>query len=127
MCLNFLKEQGEDSVLITDEEQRRLAEETIAETGILMNAKEFLEAVSRCKSGLAAVREEETVQKEPWQQAFRIYEEKKALRKLWDFDDLLMRTAERTESGSLTKGWERRFRYLLVDEFQDTIRRSSGS
>ena len=119
VCLNFLKAQGEDSVLITDEEQRRLAEETIAETGILMNAKEFLEAVSRCKSGLAAVREEETVQKEPWQQAFRIYEEKKALRKLWDFDDLLLRTAERIESGSLTKGWERQFRYLLVDEFQD--------
>ena len=119
VCLNFLKEQGEDSVLITDEEQRRLAEETIAETGILMNAKEFLEAVSRCKSGLAAVREEETVQEEPWQQAFRIYEEKKALRKLWDFDDLLLRTAERIESGSLTKGWERQFRYLLVDEFQD--------
>ena len=118
VCLNFLKAQGEDSVLITDEEQRRMAEETIAETGIPMNTKEFLEAASRYKSGLSMSQEGENI-RELRQQAFRSYEEKKALRKLWDFDELLLRTAERIEDGSLSEGWERQFRYLLVDEFQD--------
>ena len=119
VCMNFLKSQGEDSVLITEEEQRRLAAETIDETGIPMDVKGFLEAVSRYKSGLTEVQEEDKIQEGLLRQAFRIYEEKKDLRKLWDFDDLLLRTAERIEDGSLSEGWERQFRYLLVDEFQD--------
>ena len=36
-----------------------------------------------------------------------------------DFDDLLLRTAERIENGQVQEGWEKPFRYLLVDEFQD--------
>ena len=58
ICLNFLKEQGEASVLITDEEQRRLAEDAVAESGIPLSVKRFLEAVSRCKSGMTAGVEE---------------------------------------------------------------------
>ena len=119
VCMNFLKSHGEDSVLITEEEQRRLAAETIDETGIPMDVKGFLEAVSRYKSGLTEVQEEDKSLEGLLRQAFRIYEEKKDLRKLWDFDDLLLRTAERIEDGSLSEGWERQFRYLLVDEFQD--------
>ena len=119
ICLNFLKEQGEASVLITDEEQRRLAEEAVAESGIPLSAKRFLEAVSRCKSGMTAGLEEEKISEALWQQAFRLYEEKKKARGLWDFDDLLVRTAEQIESGEVSGGWERQFRYLLVDEFQD--------
>ena len=115
--MNFLKSHGEDSVLITEEEQRRLAAETIDETGIPMDVKGFLEAVSRYKSGLTEVQEEDKSQEGLLRQAFRIYEEKKDLRKLWDFDDLLLRTAERIED--VSEGWERQFRYLLVDEFQD--------
>ena len=119
ICLNFLREQGEQPILMTDEEQRRLAEETIVESGISISAKKFLEAVSRSKSGLSAGLGEEKIPDALWQQAYGIYEEKKQYGNLWDFDDLLLRTADRIESGNVSDGWEKRFRYLLVDEFQD--------
>ncbi len=119
ICLDFLKGQGEDSSLMTEEEQRRLAEETIAESGISLNARRFLEAVSRCKSGMKADLSEEQIPEAAWQQAQKLYESKKDAWKLWDFDDLLLRTAQRIESGEVSDGWEKKFRYLLVDEFQD--------
>lgn len=119
ICLDFLKAQGEAPVLITDDEQRRLAEETIVESGISMSAGRFLEAVSRSKSGMDVQPEEEKVPEPLWQQACELYEEKKNARKLWDFDDLLLRTARRIKNGEAAAGWEKQFRYLLVDEFQD--------
>ena len=45
--------------------------------------------------------------------------ERKKERHLLDFDDLLLRTAERIENGRVNDGWEKKFRYLMVDEFQD--------
>lgn len=119
ICLDFLKGQGENSSLMTGEEQRRLAEETIVESGISLNARRFLEAVSRYKSGMKADLSEEQIPEAAWQKALTLYESKKAARKLWDFDDLLLRTAQRIESGEASDGWEKKFRYLLVDEFQD--------
>lgn len=43
----------------------------------------------------------------------------KTERGLLDFDDLLLCTAEKIRNGDVKEGWEKRFRYLLVDEFQD--------
>ncbi|HJD47225.1 MAG TPA: UvrD-helicase domain-containing protein, partial [Candidatus Mediterraneibacter norfolkensis] len=126
ICLDFLKEQGENPVLMTNEEQRRLAEETVVESGIPINAKRFLEMVSRCKSKTEAERSEidemlseEQIPEKEWQTAWDLYEKKKEEKNLWDFDDLLLRTVRRIENGETASGWEKRFRYLLVDEFQD--------
>ncbi len=126
ICLDFLREQGEDPLLMTDEEQSRLAEETIVESGISINAKRFLEIVSRCKSKTEAERSEidemlseEQIPEKEWQTAWDLYEKKKEEKNLWDFDDLLLRTVRRIENGETASGWEKRFRYLLVDEFQD--------
>ena len=122
ICLEFLKAQGEAPVLMTEEEQRRLSEETIVESGISISAKRFLEAVSRCKSGTAAeeaMPAEEKISEEEWKKAWNLYEKKKEERNLWDFDDLLLRTIQRIENGRTAEGWEKKFRYLLVDEFQD--------
>lgn len=118
VCLNFLRAQGEDAELITEEEQLRLAEEAASETGFLTGTKKLLELISRHKSGLAPL-EEDPAEEEAFRQAFFLYEEKKAERNLRDFDDLLLCTAEKIEKGNLTEGWDRQFRYLLVDEFQD--------
>ena len=72
----------------------------------------------RC--GYADKEESEAVKKaEKFKTAFLLYEEKKQELRALDFDDLMLRTAERIENGQVQEGWEKAFRYLLVDEFQD--------
>ena len=77
--------------------------------------------MSRQKSGIADREMKDTgeAEKAVWQQACERYEQLKAEKKLYDFDDLLLCTAELIEGGNVQSGWEKRFRYLLVDEFQD--------
>ena len=110
VCLDFLKAQGREFFLAGEAELRELAERALDECGQTMSAKEFLEQVSRKKSGIA------DMQTGP---AYDRYEQLKAEKKLYDFDDLLLCTAELIESGNVQPGWEKSFRYLLVDEFQD--------
>ena len=117
ICLDFLKKQGIEFALAGDAELRSLAEEIQFE-----NAKEFLERVSRYKSGIMIGEDAgiyEANEPKDWQEAYQLYEQKKDERKLFDFDDLLLKTAELIGSGQAYAGWEKRFRYLLVDEFQD--------
>ncbi len=116
ICLNFLKEQGENPTLMTEREQRSLAGEAAEETGLCVQQMKFLESVSRYKSATPDVYGEDAL---VWKEAYERYEEKKKERGLFDFDDLLLRTAEMIEAGAAGAGWEKRFRYLLVDEFQD--------
>lgn len=134
VCMNFLKELGEEFSLIDSGEQKAFAEEALEETGLSMKTGEFLESVSRRKSGMTktGMKSEMTESgikagiTEPgggddilWQQTVDRYEEKKRKAGLLDFDDLLLRTAERIRTGQVPDGWEKRFRYLLTDEFQD--------
>ncbi len=124
VCLDFLKEQGEEFALMGEAQQRLMAEEVVSQTGVNAKPGRFLEQISRRKSGmdmaLTGDLPIDDISDDPaWQQAFQIYEEKKKELHLFDFDDLLLRTAERIENGLVHDGWEKRFRYLLVDEFQD--------
>ena len=124
ICLNFLKEQGEEFTLMGEAQQRLLAEAVIAHTGINAKAGKFLEQVSRRKSGVkdaltGELSGDSVIDDPAWQQAFQTYEERKEELHLLDFDDLLLRTAQRIEDGQVHDGWEKKFRYLLVDEFQD--------
>ncbi|MBQ6442757.1 MAG: ATP-dependent helicase [Lachnospiraceae bacterium] len=51
---------------------------------------------------------------------FAEYEEEKQKRRLFDLDDLLTKTFRLlSEKEELRRGWQERFQYLLVDEFQD--------
>ncbi len=52
---------------------------------------------------------------------FNDYQKKLLLNNLLDFNDLLILTKKLLESNSMLKTkWQKRFRYILVDEFQDT-------
>ena len=52
---------------------------------------------------------------------YRYYEEALARQNALDFDDLLMRTAHLLENvGEVQEQYHARYRYLLIDEFQDT-------
>lgn len=121
ICLDFLKDQGLEVILAGESELRGIAEKVLSESPVgetpkfNMNEKEFMESVSRHKAGILSAETQEG----SWQQAYMKYEEEKAQRKLYDFDDLLLRAARLIESGEASPGWEKRFHYLLVDEFQD--------
>lgn len=121
VCLEFLKDQGEEVSLISASQAQRLAREVTAEAGLSMTEKRFLEAVSRRKSGVEtdAGYDRDSDCGQLLEQALQKYEERKQSAGLWDFDDLLLGTAERIREGHVREGWEKRFRYLLVDEFQD--------
>ena len=125
VCLDFLKAQGKKFCLAGEAELKDLAEQALEETGADVSEKEFLERVSQHKAGISAGGTETAPEKilpaeeGGWQQAYERYEQLKAEKSLYDFDDLLLCTAELIESGDARPGWEKRFRYLLVDEFQD--------
>ena len=125
VCLDFLKAQGKKFCLAGEAELKDLAGQALEETGADVSEKEFLERVSRHKAGIPAGGTETAPEKiSPaeegiWQQAYERYEHLKAEKNLYDFDDLLLCTAELIESGDARPGWEKSFRYLLVDEFQD--------
>lgn len=52
---------------------------------------------------------------------YRLYEERKAKMFVLDFDDLLLKTNYILETFPLVKErWKNRFRFILIDEFQDT-------
>ena len=113
VCLEFLKEQGDGFCLAGEGEQKRLAGLAIEETGLSSGIREFLDKISLRKSGGSE-------NADPlWEQAYRNYESRKREEKLYDFDDLLLRTAELFEKGTVSDKWKKRFRYLLVDEYQD--------
>lgn len=128
ICLEFLQSLEDGYCLAGEGELQRLAGMALEETGLDVNVKEFLERISYVKSA------QESAEMQPdwsaclpdsestvslWEQAFDNYEQKKREEKLYDFDDLLLRTAQLFERGEVSDKWKKRFRYLLVDEFQD--------
>ena len=52
ICLGFLQSQGEEFTLIGAAQQQKLAEEAVSESGGDMKAGEFLQWISRRKSGV---------------------------------------------------------------------------
>lgn len=57
---------------------------------------------------------------EVFRQIFKSYEQKHQQLGLLDFDDMLVYTWELLRArADICAGWQRRFRYILVDEFQD--------
>lgn len=115
ICLSFLKEQGEEFTLIDKKEAREIAREVLAEGNLNMKAGEFLETVSRRKSGIA----QDIAEKVKWMEMYEAYQAALTERHLLDFDDLLVKTVQIIREGKALPGWEKRFSYLLIDEFQD--------
>ena len=87
--------------------------------------RELAEEIGRVKNGLIPIGEYEPDRCAPerFREIYRAYEEKrKELRKL-DFDDMLTTCHELFISRpDVLRRWQQRFRYILVDEFQDINR-----
>ncbi|MFR9146296.1 MAG: ATP-dependent helicase [Mediterraneibacter sp.] len=60
---------------------------------------------------------------ETFREIYRQYEEERKKRRKIDFDDMLVLCCELLSSRSeVLAGWQRKFRYILIDEFQDINR-----
>ena len=96
--------------LLSREESLALAEAVLRDGGQDMAPGEFLRQVSQVKNSAAP-------QASPLPpELYQAYQAALARRGAMDFDDLLLRAAER----DLTPTQRRRFTHLLIDEFQDS-------
>ncbi len=58
-----------------------------------------------------------------FQRLYQMYERERKKRRKIDFDDMLVLTYELfKERTDILKGWQRKYRYILIDEFQDINR-----
>jgi len=112
-----------------DDDQRALVKRLFAEMGIAddgrLGPREVLSRIDRWKNlGLAPpdVRLDDfDAEGEQSLEVWRRYERALARAGAVDFGDLLLRPAQLLEADErLRDRWQRRFRHLLVDEFQDT-------
>ncbi|WP_168188792.1 ATP-dependent helicase [Thermoflavimicrobium daqui] len=53
---------------------------------------------------------------------YQAYEEKKKQFHYWDYDDILVATYRQLQNPHILAKWQERFKYILVDEFQDINR-----
>ena len=120
ICLKFLRQQNETFLLAGEAKQQKIAQEAVWDTGADISVGELRQWISYQKSGMdiSAV-QMDAAKMEICRQVFSVYEKKKRELRMLDFDDLLLRTVERIKEGQVQEGWEKPFRYLLVDEFQD--------
>jgi DNA helicase-2/ATP-dependent DNA helicase PcrA len=68
-----------------------------------------------------AAKDARNVQEETYAAAYRVYQERLRQANALDFDDLLMMTVHLFRAfPEVRENWRRRFRHVLVDEYQDT-------
>ncbi len=115
-----------------EDDQLALIKEAMKEKGYgvrLVSPKAVLSAVSRAKSELIGPEgypewvQDETPFTRLVAELYPRYQDFLARDKAFDFDDLLMRMVELWQKDAeLLKQYQQRFRYLLVDEYQDVNR-----
>jgi uncharacterized protein (TIGR00375 family) len=111
ICLKLLTECGLEKPLVGENEAQALAEEVIRETGFQMKPASLLRAVSDRKNEIGESGLPEEV--------YQVYQKKLDEAGVMDLDDLLLHTLQLWSNGKQTAKQAQRFRYLLVDEFQD--------
>ncbi len=112
ICLELLQELGEVRTLIGGEEAAELAEQVIQTYEMKMKPKRFLQEISNWKNGLE-------VSEAMTEKGCATYQNLLREMSVMDLDDVLLDTIALWEQQSISKKQEKRFQYLLVDEFQD--------
>lgn len=127
ICYELLKEAGEEFLLADQGTALEMAAEVAEELGIKGKPSRLLRQISEQRTGAAgqrAVRAQDAEAACPencLDQAVALYEEKLAGLGALDFDDLMLRTLQlwKDKQPEHMEQMEKRFAYLLVDEFQD--------
>ena len=133
VCARLLRHYANEAGLARDfsifdeAEQTTLIKECIKELGIspeVLQPPRALDTISRAKNELIDPRRFEQTAKNYYEQqvaqVYYLYQRKLAQNQALDFDDLIMRTVQLLEERpQLLDDLQERFRYLLVDEYQD--------
>ena len=118
---NNLMSEKESSVLLQEVLDQTNIESTPEVEDEEELVRELLREVGMVKNGLCHLKDFLT--QDEFAEVFRSYEHQKKELKKFDFDDMLVQCyALFRKKPEILQGWQKRFQYILIDEFQDINR-----
>ena len=134
-CTRILRREGDrtpvgrDFVIFDPSDQKSLVRQVLAELKLpekQFHPKKVLEMISDFKNRCLLPEEARVEAMDPWTRkfmdAYELYQKGLRNSRACDFDDLLLHAERLFRDGALQEVYSQRFRYLLVDEYQDTNR-----
>lgn len=122
---NNLMSEKESSVLLQEVLDQTDIESTPEVEDEEELVRELLREVSMVKNGLCHLKDfhSKYLTQDEFAEVFRSYEHQKKELKKFDFDDMLVQCyALFRKKPEILQGWQKRFQYILIDEFQDINR-----
>ena len=122
---NNLMSEKESSVLLQEVLDQTNIESTPEVEDEEELVRELLREVGMVKNGLCHLKDfhSKYLTQDEFAEVFRRYEHQKKELKKFDFDDMLVQCyALFRKKPEILQGWQKRFQYILIDEFQDINR-----
>lgn len=122
---NNLMSEKESSVLLQEVLDQADIESTPEVEDEEELVRELLREVGMVKNGLCHLKDfhSKYLTQDEFAEVFRSYEHQKKELKKFDFDDMLVQCyALFRKKPKILQGWQKRFQYILIDEFQDINR-----
>lgn len=122
---NNLMSEKESSVLLQEVLDQTNIESTTEVEDEEELVRELLREVGMVKNGLYHLKDfhSKYLTQDEFAEVFRSYEHQKKELKKFDFDDMLVQCyALFRKKPEILQGWQKRFQYILIDEFQDINR-----
>lgn len=122
---NNLMSEKESSVLLQEVLDQTNIESTPEVEDEEELVRELLREVGMVKNGLCHLKDfhSKYLTQDEFAEVFRSYEHQKKELKKFDFDDMLVQCyALFRKKPEILQGWQKRFQYILIDEFQDINR-----
>ena len=122
---NNLMSEKESSVLLQEGLDQTNIESTPEVEDEEELVRELLREVGMVKNGLCHLKDfhSKYLTQDEFAEVFRSYEHQKKELKKFDFDDMLVQCyALFRKKPEILQGWQKRFQYILIDEFQDINR-----
>ena len=122
---NNLMSEKESSVLLQEVLDQTDIESTPEVEDEEELVRELLREVVMVKNGLCHLKDfhSKYLTQDEFAEVFRSYEHQKKELKKFDFDDMLVQCyALFRKKPEILQGWQKRFQYILIDEFQDINR-----
>ena len=122
---NNLMSENESSVLLQEVLDQTNIESTPEVEDEEELVRELLREVGMVKNGLCHLKDfhSKYLTQDEFAEVFRSYEHQKKELKKFDFDDMLVQCyALFRKKPEILQGWQKRFQYILIDEFQDINR-----
>lgn len=122
---NNLMSEKESSVLLQEVLDQTDIESTPEVEDEEELVRELLREVGMVKNGLCHLKDfhSKYLTQDEFVEVFRSYEHQKKELKKFDFDDMLVQCyALFRKKPEILQGWQKRFQYILIDEFQDINR-----